>query len=247
MQTYLAHLNELNSHVRLSGQSLKRVITAAVTPDMYRNIWRKHGKIPDTDGDLLHAVWEAGIEEQELAGALAAKKQIARPQKEKEKEAAPKARQEQKAIQTKKKERAPAVTTVGMGRNKNDKFPAQEILWESFKAAIKDTPEEECQEHRTKEADCRRCGWDRHKTRACFAQTTTKGTKLHPPPKMPTRQASAVGTKRTQDDEPGKTADNSAAIEARPKKAMTNAATQRKVWEEESDLENPDTDMPDFP
>ena len=28
----------------------------AVTPDMYRNIWRKYGKITDCDGDLLHAV-----------------------------------------------------------------------------------------------------------------------------------------------------------------------------------------------
>ena len=67
MQTYLARFNELNSRVQLSGQSLNRVLTAAVTPDMYRNIWRKHGKIPDTNADLLHAVWEAGIEEEELA------------------------------------------------------------------------------------------------------------------------------------------------------------------------------------
>ena len=214
---------------------------------MYRNIWRKHGKIPDTDGDLLHAVWEAGIEEEALARALAAKKQISRPQKVKEKDAAQKGKPEQKAVQAKEKETAPAVTTGGLGSNKNDKFPEQEILWQSFKAAIKDTPEEEFQEHRTKEADCRRCGRDGHKTRACFAQTTTKGTKLPPPPKMPVRQASAAGTKRTQDDEPGKAEDNTAAIEAKPKKAMRTAATPRKFWEEESDSENPDTDMPDVP
>ena len=60
----------------------------AVSPDMYRNSWRKYGKIPDSDGDLLHAVAEVGIEEEELARALAAKKQIAHPQKEKEMEAA---------------------------------------------------------------------------------------------------------------------------------------------------------------
>ena len=90
MQTYLAHFNELNSRIQLTGQSLIRVLTAAATPDMYRNIWRKYGTIPDTNRDLLHAVREVGIEEEELARALAAKKQIARPQKEKEKEAAPK-------------------------------------------------------------------------------------------------------------------------------------------------------------
>ena len=96
MQTYLARFNELNSRVGLSGHALKRVLMAAVTPDMYRNIWRKNGKIPDVDTDLLQAVREAGIEEEELARALLAKKSIARPQKEKEKEAAPKGKLEQK-------------------------------------------------------------------------------------------------------------------------------------------------------
>ena len=172
MQTYLARFNELNSRVQLSGQSLKRVLTAAVTPDMYRNIWRKYGKIPDTDGDLLHAVQQAGIEEEEQARALAAKKQIAPPQKEKEKEAAPKGKPEQKVAQTKEKEKGPAATTGGKGPNINDKFPEQEILWESLKAVMKDVPEHEAGEYRTKEADCRRCGRDGYKTRACFAQST---------------------------------------------------------------------------
>ena len=93
---------------------------------MYWNIWRKYGKIPDTDGDQLYAVREAEIVEEELARALAAKKQIAQPQKEKEKEAAPKGKPEQKVAQTKQK--GPAVTTGGMGPTINDKFPVQEIL-----------------------------------------------------------------------------------------------------------------------
>ena len=73
MQTYLARVNELNSHVQHTGQSLKQVLTAAVTPNIYRNIWRKYGKIPDTDKNLPHAVWKAGIEEEELARVLVAK------------------------------------------------------------------------------------------------------------------------------------------------------------------------------
>ena len=44
---------------------MKRILTTAVTPDMYKNIWRKHGCIPDNDADLLNAVREAGIEEEE--------------------------------------------------------------------------------------------------------------------------------------------------------------------------------------
>ena len=41
MQTYLTRINELNSCIQLTGHFLKRVLLAAVTPDMYRNIWRK--------------------------------------------------------------------------------------------------------------------------------------------------------------------------------------------------------------
>ena len=148
--------------------------------------------------------------------------------------------------QTKEKEKGPVVTTGGKGPNINDKFPKQEILWESFKAAIKYVPEDEAGDYQTDEADCRRCARDGHKTRACFAQTTSKGTKLPTPPKMPTKRASAAGTKRTQDEEPGKAEDNTAVMEARPKKALKSAAAQRKVLQEDSDSENPDTDMPDF-
>ena len=112
---------------------------------------------------------------------------------------------------------------------------------------MKDVPKDMAGNYRTSEADCRRCGRDGHKTRAYFGQTTSKGTKLPPPPKMPTKRVLAAGTKRTQDDEPGNAEDNAAVIEERPKKALKTAATQRKVWEEVSDSENPDTDMPDFP
>ena len=112
---------------------------------------------------------------------------------------------------------------------------------------MKDKPDEEGSEYRQNDADCRRCGRDGHKTRACFAQTTSNGTKLHSPQKMPTKRAYAARSKRTQDEEPGNAEENTAAIEARPKKALRTAATQRMVCEEESDSENPDTDMPDFP
>ena len=103
MQTYLARFNELYSIVRLSEQSLKRVLMAAVTTDMYRKIWRTYSKIPGINADLLSAVKEAGIEEEKLARALSAKKQIARPHKETEKEAAPKGKQEQMAAQAKER------------------------------------------------------------------------------------------------------------------------------------------------
>ena len=52
-----------------------------------------------------------------------AKTSIARPQKEKEKKATPQEKLEQKTTTAKEKERAPAVSTGGLGPNKNDKFP----------------------------------------------------------------------------------------------------------------------------
>ena len=53
---------------------MKRMLTKAITADMYKKMCRKHGCIPDNDADLLNAVREAGIEEEELARALATKK-----------------------------------------------------------------------------------------------------------------------------------------------------------------------------
>ena len=90
---------------------------------MHKSIWRKHGKIPDNDADLLQAVREAGIEEEELAGATAAKKTMARPQKEKEKAAVQKGNTEQKAEKNTDREKAPAKATGSTGPVVKDKYP----------------------------------------------------------------------------------------------------------------------------
>ena len=92
---------------------MKRVLVTAMSHDMHKSIWRKHGKIPDNDADLLQAVREAGIEEEELARAITAKKSMARPQKEKEREAVPKGKTEQKAAMDTEKEQSPVKGTGG--------------------------------------------------------------------------------------------------------------------------------------
>ena len=145
MQTYLTKFNELNSRVGLPGQAMKRILTSAVTPDMYKNIWRKQGYIPDNDADLLNTVREAGIEEEELARALVAKKSMVRPQEEKGKYAAPKG--EQKPAKGKDKEKAPERASAGMGPAVKDKYPDQEILWRFFSEATKGVPEKEFASH----------------------------------------------------------------------------------------------------
>ena len=195
IQTFQAKFNELNSRVHLSGQALKRALIVAMSNDMHKSIWRKHGKIPDNDADLLQAVREAGIEEEELARATTAKKSMARPQKEKEKEAAPKGKMQQKAVKATEKEQAPGKGTRSMGPAVKDKYPDQEILWGSFAEPAKGVCDDEFKKHREEDADCRRCGRDGHKTRACFAQTTRKGAKLASPPKLPANKASAIEMK----------------------------------------------------
>ena len=235
IQTFLAKFNELNSRVHLSGQALKRALTVAMSNDMHKSIWRKHGKIPDNDADLLQAVREAGIEEEELARATMAKKAMVRPQKEKEKEAVPKGKMELKANTAKGKEKAPAKATGGTGPAVKDKYPDQEILWGSFAEAVKGVPDNEFTKHREEDADCRRCGRNGHKTRACFAQQTSGGTKLPPPPKFPSGKASAIGTKRTAEaePEPEKEVEKTAPV-PRPMKKARTAAAQKKVWEVET-------------
>ena len=157
IQTFLARFNELNSRVHLSGQALKRALTVAMSNDMHKSIWRKHGKIPDNDADLLQAIREAGIEEEELARAMIAKKSMVRPQKEKEKEAVLKARTEQKAVKATEQEQGPVKGTGATGPAVKDKYPEQEILWGSFAEAVKGVPDDEFKTHREKDADFRRC------------------------------------------------------------------------------------------
>ena len=123
IQTFLAKFNELNSRVHLSGQALKRALIVAMSNDMHKSIWRKHGKIPDNEADLLQAVREEGIEGEELARATAAKKTMARPQKEKEREAVPRGRMEKKAEKATDKEKAPAKATGCTGPAVKDKYP----------------------------------------------------------------------------------------------------------------------------
>ena len=162
IQTFLARFNELNSRVHLSGQALKRVLVTAMSHDIlvHKSIWRKHSKIPDNNADLLQAVREAGIEEEELARAITAKKSMAQPQKEKEKKVVPKWKTEQKAAKATEKEQSPVKGTGGTGPAVKDKYPEQEILWGSVAEAVKSVPDDEFKTHREKDADCRRCGRD---------------------------------------------------------------------------------------
>ena len=214
MQMFLVKFKELNSRVYLSGQVLKTALTVAMSNDMHKSIWRKHGKIPDNDADRLQAVQEAGIKEEELARITIVKKAMVRPQKEKEKNTVPKGKTEPKADKAMEKDQTPTKVTGGTGPVVKDKYPVQEILWRSFAEAVKGVPDNEFTKHREEDADCRRCGRNGHKTRACFAQTTVEGIKLAPPLKLPSGKASVIGTKQIAEavPEPEKEVEKTATV-----------------------------------
>jgi len=107
---------------------------------------------------------------------------------------------------------------------------------------MKDVPAEEFAKHRENDCDCRRCGRNTHKTRACFAQKTISGTKLPDPPKQPSGKTASAGSKRKAEEE------EETEKPTPPKKAKT-AAAQKKTWQQEnsSDSESDlDTRMTDF-
>ena len=129
IQTFLAQFNEVNSRVQLSEQALRRALTVAMSNAIHESIWRKHGKIQDDITDLLQASQEGAIKEEELARVTIAKKRMAQPQKEREKEPVPKGKMEQKAVKATEKDQAPAKGTGVMGLAVRDKYLEQEILW----------------------------------------------------------------------------------------------------------------------
>ena len=66
IQTYLAKLEEINSRVGATGEPLREIITAAITPEMHRAICQRHKRLLHDDAELIEAVREAGIIEEEL-------------------------------------------------------------------------------------------------------------------------------------------------------------------------------------
>ena len=66
IQTYLAKLEEINSRVGATGEPLREIITAAITPEMHRAIYQRHKCLPNNDAELMEEVREAGIIEEEL-------------------------------------------------------------------------------------------------------------------------------------------------------------------------------------
>ena len=232
IQTFFAKLDELNSRVGLNGKAYKKVITDMMPSDMFDIILNKYGTIPSNENDLRSVVMKAGIiiEKRELARPKHNQPTNPSPSRSKDKgkdtgkgKETEKSSPTQKGANTQGKDKAQAEKTGGKGGQvPKDKYLDQEILCPSFVDAMKDVPAEEFAKHWENDFDCRRCGRNTHKTRACFAQKTISSTKLPDPPKQPSGKTAFAGSKRKAEDE------EESEKPTPPKKAKT-AAAQKKT------------------
>jgi hypothetical protein len=67
IQEYLSKLLEINGRVRAKGEPLREVITAAITPEMHRAIYQGYHRLPADDKELIAAIRDVGIIEEEIA------------------------------------------------------------------------------------------------------------------------------------------------------------------------------------
>lgn len=67
VQTYLAKLEEINTRIGMTGEALKDTVVNSITPEMHRNIYLRYRRLPENDADLLEAVREVGLFEEDSA------------------------------------------------------------------------------------------------------------------------------------------------------------------------------------
>ena len=66
IQDYLARIQELNSHVGLSGRALRKVIKTQLTLEMHTAIYNKCSCIPTEESILIETVREIGLIQEEI-------------------------------------------------------------------------------------------------------------------------------------------------------------------------------------
>ena len=205
-----------------------------ITPRFTDIIFNKYGTIPTNENDLWSSVMRAGtiIEERDLAHPKRTNHNLSPSgTKDKRKDAGMGKETEKSSLPQK------CANTQGnkIPHVAKDKYPDQEILWPSFVEALNGVVPEDFQKHREVNTDCRRCGRNKHKTRACIAQKTIAGTKLPEHPKMPAGKAASAGTKRLHDQE---------EINKEPLYKKVAAIPKTRIWEV-SESEN-NTEMANF-
>jgi len=202
IQTYLAQLEEINSRVGVTGEPLREIITKAITPEMHRSIFQKYRRLPKDDTELLEAVREVGIIEEEIALSAAQIKKAKTGEKETTVAKKPEGRtgknqggtergKDAKANETQGKDNDP-----GKSKDKNREpkgnsrkstattnFSGLKTIWAQPYLALQGVDQSSIDKFKAAGKDCIRCGHDGHRTTHCYRTKDADGKTLPPAPK----------------------------------------------------------------
>ena len=201
VQAYLATLEEMNDRVGMTGEVLKDTIATAISPEMHRNIFMRYGRFPTSDADLLEAVREAGVIEEEI---LLSATQIKKKKEAKEPSSTGKTTKDQRNSKDSKGTGQPPPIAKDQGtvnRPKKD-FSHLPRVWEKMTDALKGVDQKQVDKFKKLRKDCWRCGWDGHRTVNCRRSRDRDNNTLPPTPPAANDPYSdgkraAAGTKRT--------------------------------------------------
>ena len=264
IQTYLAQLEEINSRVGVTGEPLREIITKAITPEMHRSIFQRYRRLPKDDTELLDAVREVGIIEEEIALSAAqirkaktgeketpvTKKQEGRTGKNQAGDAKGK---DAKKDETQGKDNDPGKSKDKTREPRKDSrrtnaatdFSSLKNVWSQPYLALQGVNQESIDKWKSARKDCIRCGYDGHRVVNCYRVKDADGKTLPPAPKTDKGDEVVVSAaKRKTDDPPNSDSDDHKATKkTRTMAAAKTASVLQENWfadesegEEESDF-----------
>jgi hypothetical protein len=246
IDTYLSRLEEMNSRVGASGIMLRELVIEAMSPEIRRMVFSRHGRIPDEDDALFEVLRDAGqtLEEEKRTAEHYKKKseninKNSVPESSRTKKGnqdavpAGKGNQSgQKADPAKDKGKRPVKEATGAKKGE----PKKDSLWKNGKEAFEGVPSEEINTHKKSGVDCWRCGRDTHRSFDCYARKTIAGTDLPIHPSKKTESVAATKRKQSSDeDKQPEPTQKKAKVAAIPD--QDTAMEQARLWEEETDSE----------
>ena len=241
VHTYLATLEEMNDRIGMTGKALKDTIATAISPEMHRNIFLRYGRFPSKDADLIEAVREAGVIEEEILLSAA--------QIKKRKEAKESGKSTKNSKESKQASRAqPTAKDLGATNRSKKDFAHLPRIWDKMTDALKGVDQKQVDRFKELHKDCWRCGWDGHRTINCRRLRDRDNNTLPPLPPAadnppPDGKRAAAGTKRTYSPPPSDTDTEQPAEKRHESSAAAKALTN--IWAED-ESEGEMTDQSDF-
>ena len=252
IQTYLASLEEINSRVGATGEPLREIIMNAITPEMHRAIYQRYRRVPKNDADLIEAVRETGIIEEEILLSMGHSKTKSEKKEPKKNKDSGEKRNDKEKSQRKWGDRDQRKDGgKKLGKETTD-FSSLENIWESPHEALKNVDQTSIDKYKAARTDCIRCGKKGHRTVHCFSKSNADGKELPRAPRGKGKEATASIPKRKRAISPARAAspeDRSDSDAPKPNHPKVAAATKsasalRQGWYmDESGASESDSDF----